>query len=150
MKGKILRYSITIGICLVLTFVIACISGLFSSWEDVKANTNWNVYDEFTKNMFLLTNASFTIGVICAGVGLLVFAANAGAFEFIVYGIRRFFSIFQRDPSKVRFKTYADYHAYKSGAPNHPFLYLVIVGVLFIGFSFLFLTFYQNNVPTTV
>jgi len=97
--------------------------------------------------MFILTNASFTVGVISAGIGLLVFAANGGAFEFIAYGFRRFFSLFQRDPTRVRFRTYADYHAYRNEQPDHPFLFLIIVGALFIGLSMIFLAVYYNNIP---
>ena len=142
---NILRYVITFGICLILSFGLACLMGLFTPWETVRDNTNWHIDSELTKNLFVLVNGTFSAGVITACFGLLVLAADGGAFEMLAYGLRRFISLFQKDPDKIKFKTFYDYHVYHSSKPKAPFLYLVIVGIVFVAASLILLIIYQNN-----
>ena len=92
--------------------------------------------------MYILTNSTFVVGIVCAGFGLLVVASNGGAFEMFVYGMRRFFSLFQRDVNKVKFKTFYDYHVYRSSEPKRSFAYLLIVGGAFLALSGVFLAVY--------
>ena len=138
----LLRYGITIGICLVLSFILIWVWGIFDNFEVVKEKTNWNINSELTKNMYILTNSTFVVGIVCAGFGLLVVASNGGAFEMFVYGMRRFFSLFQRDVNKVKFKTFYDYHVYRSSEPKRSFAYLLIVGGAFLALSGVFLAVY--------
>ena len=145
LKTKILQYSITFSVCLVLSFLSAWIMGIFTPWETLQEKSNWNFNSELTKNMFVLTNATFVVGVLCVAFGLLVVAANGGAFEMLTYGIRRFFSLFKRDPSAVKFKTFYDYHVYRSDEPKKSVLYFIIVGAFYIGISMLFLAIYNAN-----
>ena len=143
------RYIITFSACLIVSFIFAVISGIFTGWEAVVAKTNWRIIDELTKCMFILTNATFFTGILSLAFGLLVLAANGGMFEMFVYGMRRFFSLFQRDINKIRFKTFYDYHMYKSGQPKTPLLHLVLNGVLFLAISGIFLMIYMQNIPAT-
>ena len=143
------RYIITFSACFIVTFVFAAISGIFSSWEAVQAKMQWNIVDELTKNMFILTNATFFTGALALAFGLLVLASNGGMFEMFVYGMRRFFSLFQRDINKIRFKTFYDYHMYKSGQPKTPLLHLVIAGIFFLALSGIFLAIYMQNMPAS-
>ena len=133
MKKQVLRYSIATGVCAILVFLIVTIRGIFSEGL------------ETYKVFHYLTDAFFVIGVLAAGVGLLLLASNGGAFDFIVYGISRFISLFKKDPNKVRYKTYYDYHIAKAERKKVEFLYLVIIGVVFIALSMLFLYFYYQN-----
>ena len=140
-----LRYAITFGICLILSFGLACLMGIFTPYEVLKEKTNWHIDSEETKLLFVLVNATFSSGVIVTGFGLLVLAADGGAFEMLFYGVRRFISLFQKDSRKIKFKTFYDYHVYHSTKPKTPFLYLVIVGVVFIITSLILLIVYQNK-----
>ena len=144
-KGLILRYVIAFSACLIVSFVIAVIMGLFVPWDVLKSNgRTWNFSDEYSKNLFILTNAPFIVGAILFCFGILVALANGGAFEFIVYGVRRFFSLFKKDPNNIKFKTFYDYHIYHSEKPKSPFLYLVIVGLIYVGISMIFMVLYIN------
>lgn len=144
-KKIILEYTITFGVCLILSFLVAVFQGLFKPYAEVVAKTNWNIVNENQKIFFTLTNGCFSIGVVAVGLGLLVMASNGGAFDFIVYGIRRFISLFQKDINKIKYKTYYDYHMAKEGREKKSFLYMVFVGLFFIGLSLLFLVLYYNT-----
>ena len=78
------------------------------------------------------------------GIGVLVVASNGGAFEMFVYGMRRFISWFQKDVNKVRFKTFYDYHVYHSEKPKPEFLFLILVGLFYVGVSLILVAFYMN------
>ena len=148
-KTKILQYTITLGVCALLSFGLACWLGLFTNWEVLKAKAegwSWRYYDDYSKNMFVWCNATFSVGILCFGFGLLFILSAGGAFEMLVYGIRRFISLFQRDPSKIRFKTFYDYHMYRSGEPKRSFLFMVIIGLLFVGLSMMFMILWNNAV----
>ena len=133
MKKQVLRYSITTGVCAILVFLIVTVRGIFSEGL------------ETYKVFHYLTDAFFAVGVVCAGIGLLLFASNGGAFDLLVYGISRFFSMFKKDPNKVKYHTYYDYHIAKAERKKTAFLYLVIVGLVFVALSLLFLYFYYQN-----
>mgnify|MGYP002627374957 CR=1 FL=1 len=141
-KTKLNYFLITLGICALLCFAYAAIAGIFQDYQTVIDRTNWNIKNEIAKNTFILTNAFFSVGVICTAFGLLVLAANGGAFEMLIYGMRRFFSLFQKDPTKVKFKTFADYHAYHSEQEPSAFSHFIIVGLTFVGISMIFLAIY--------
>ncbi|NLB48692.1 MAG: DUF3899 domain-containing protein, partial [Erysipelotrichia bacterium] len=114
----------------------------------VYALRNWNIDSELTKIHFILTNGASIVGVLATGFGLLIMAANGGAFEMIAYGVRRFFSLFQKDVNKVKFKTFYDYHVYNASKPKQPFMFLVVVGLVFLALATLFyLIYFFNYVP---
>ena len=146
---KILQYSITIAVCGLLSFGLASLFGLFTDWEVLRAKAagwSWRFYDTYSKNMFVWCNGTFIVGVICAGIGMLVILSHGGAFEMLAYGMMRFFSLFRKDPTKVKFKTFYDYHLYKSGEPKDSVAFLLIVGLLYIGLSILFMVLWNNAV----
>lgn len=144
-KSIVLHYSITLGVSLVICFLLSWLMGVFTPWEVLKVNTSWHFNNELTKVFFLLTNCTFIVGILASCFGLLIMAANGGAFEMLNYGLKRFFSLFQKDPTKVKFKTFYDYHTYNTDKPKTPFLYLVVVGLFFIALSCLFLFVYTSN-----
>ena len=139
-----MKYLITFGIGAVVVLVYISIAGIFSPWQDVVDKTAWNIVNEEQKNYFILTNATFSVGVVCTALGLFVVAKNGGAFEMLTYGVRRFISLFQKDQNKIPFKTYYDYHVYKSSEPKKSVLYFIVVGVLYIGVSMIFLALYYG------
>ena len=140
-----IRYLVTFSSCAVAVLIYISIAGIFSNWEVVYANTHWNINSELSKNLYIFTNATFVIGVLCTMFGLLVIATNGGAFEMFAYGMRRFFSFFQRDINKIRFKTFYDYHVYKSSEPKRSFAHLLVVGIFVLALSGLFLALYMNS-----
>ncbi|NLZ15077.1 MAG: DUF3899 domain-containing protein [Erysipelotrichaceae bacterium] len=150
-KSVLLRYGITFGVCLVASFLFALLMGLFTPWQELKQSSSWNFDSELTKVMFVLTNGTFSVGALATCFGLLIMAANGGAFEMLSYGIKRFISLFQKDINKIKFKTFYDYHVYNSSKPKTPFLFLVFVGLFFLALSAIFLIIYLvNYVPVIV
>lgn len=143
-KTSILEYSITFGACLLLCFVYCWIAGIFNSYEVVLSKTGWHINNEAAKNFFILTNSFFTIGVFCTCVGLFILAANGGAFDMLIYGMGRFFSLFKKDPTKVRFKTFYDYRMYRSEEPKKSCGFFIVVGAFYILVSLLFLYIYYR------
>ena len=143
-KTSILQYSITFGVCLLLCIGYCFLAGIHKDFATVVKLTGWHINNETSKCFFIFTNASFTIGVVCACVGLFVVANNEGAFDMLIYGMGRFFSLFKKDPTRVRFKTFYDYRMYKSGEPKKSFLFLLLVGVFYILLSMLFLYLYYR------
>jgi hypothetical protein len=131
-------------VCLLLCFAYAAVVGLFKDWESVQRVTSWNINNEAAKNLFILTNAFFSVGILCACIGLFILAANGGAFEMLVYGVSRFISLFKRDPSRVRFKTFYDYHVYHSEKQPTPFGFFIVIGALLIATSIILLYFYYQ------
>lgn len=128
MKKTILRYSITFSIGLIASFLIMLSKSIFSQ--------------ESSKEVYkILTDAFFVSGVVICGYGLLVMASNGGTFDMLTYGVKRFFSLFQKDISKIKHKTFYEYRMAKQENKN-PFWYLVIVGLVLIGISMIFLILY--------
>ena len=142
---KALQYSITFAINAVLTTILTFFFGILNSWEVLHEKTNWNFNSELTKNMFVLSNASFIPGVLTLGLGLFILAADGGAFEMLVYGMTRFISLFKKNSKEVRFATFYDYHVYNSEQDKTPFLFLILVGAFFIVLSIIFVVIYSNN-----
>lgn len=138
------RYTISTSICLLFSFIYAVIAGIFSSYEEIIAKFSWLDKTDLAARMHILTDATFVSGMVMFGVGILVVASNGGAFEMFVYGMRRFISLFQRDVNKIRFKTFYDYHVYKSSEPNRSFSYMLVVGGAFIGIACIFLAVYMK------
>ena len=125
---------------MILSFILSVLLGLFENLETIAPRyPEGYMPTDLAKSMYILTNGTFIVGMLTASFGMLVLASNGGAFEMFVYGIRRFISLFQKDVNKVRFKTFYDYHVYKSSEPKKSFLYLVIVGLVFVAISGLFL-----------
>ena len=126
MKKKILEYSISFVACAVVTLIVLAIRGVFTE-TDLKT-----IYRYFSDSFF-------TVGVICAGFGLLVAVSNWGAFDFIIYGFMRFISLFKKDHNDIKYKTYYDYSIARAERQKSEFLYLIIVGAIYIIVGAIFL-----------
>lgn len=131
MKKKILQYSITFGVCALLTFAYIAIGGIFSSTELVET-------------LRILVNGFFSIGIISLCFGLLVICSNNGAYDLIVYGMVRFISLFKKNPNSIKYHTYFDYHTAKQAEEDRSFAYFLIVGGFYILVSLVILIFWYQ------
>ena len=132
LKKRLLQYGITTGVCLLITFLYLLGVNIFTS-TDLKLNLKH------------LTDAFFTSGVISLSFGLLVFASNGGAYDMIIYGMYRFFTLFKKDHNDVKYPTFYDYHIAKADRKKTEFLFMIIVGAAFILISCIFLIFWYQN-----
>lgn len=126
MKRTILEYSITTGVCLVLAFIICAISGIFS------AEGLFRVYE-------YLCDGFFISGVLALSMGVLAFVHNNGVFDMLIYGFKRFFSLFKKNPKEQKYATFYDYSVAKAERPKADYAFLLIVGGAFILISLVFL-----------
>lgn len=103
----------------------------------------WN-YDDGKQVLRILSDAFFVPGVILAGVGLLIFASNGGAFDMLSYAFIRFCDLFRRD---VRNKKYKDFYEYREAKKDKKrgMAFMLIVGVIFIALAGIMLIAYYQK-----
>ena len=136
MKKKVLEYGITTFVCSMIVLVFLLVKGTFFLTE--------------TKTILHhLVDGFFISGILCTCLGAFTFVSNEGAFDFIIYGLKRFFSLFRRKPGQMKYNTYYDYQIAKAEKPKAEFLFLLIVGFAFIGIS-LILLYYWYQAPEIV
>ena len=130
MKNKILRYVITFLIGLVFALLIMIMKGLFSC-------TNQKIAFQ------ILTDSFFVPGVILICFGILVVCANGGTFDMLVYGVKQFFSLFKKDLTKAKHKTFYEYQQAQKEKKTE-FWFLIIDGIVLVAISLIFLGIYNN------
>lgn len=128
---KALPYIISAVIGIVIFIVIICAKGI---WK----------YDEEREVLRILSDAFFVPGVCLAGMGLLIFASNGGAFDMLSYAVIRFFDLFKRD---VRNKKYKDFYEYREAKKDKKrgMAFMLIVGLVFIALAAIMLIAYYQK-----
>ena len=122
---KYLNYIITFGIGLMVSLTIMLSKNVFK-----QASTS--------EVMHILCDSFFVPGVVLLGFGLLVVASNGGTFDMLIYGTKKFFNMFRKNPTKRLQETFYDYRTAKS-ENKMSFLHLIVVGLVFIAISIIFL-----------
>ena len=113
-KRRWLPYVIAVAVLTVITLVCAIPFNGYSGGDAKPLVGAWS--------------SAFTVpGIICLGVGLLIWCTNEGAFDMLSYGVQSLFRLFRKD---VRDRKYGGYYEYQQARKNKkkPFLYMVIVG----------------------
>lgn len=91
--------------------------------------------------MQILSDAFFVPGVLLAGVGLIIFASNGGAFDMLGFAVLLFFNLFRRDVNKRKYKDFYEYRESKKDRKTS-MAFMLIVGVVFIAVAVIFLIIY--------
>lgn len=126
-----LKYLITFGCGLVVSFSLACILGLF------KCKNAAAVYQ-------ILSDSTLATGVILFGVGLLTFCGNHGAFDMIGYGLKHGLArLIPGLGTRVGKKTYAEYREEREDRKKS-FGFLLLVGIFFLVLAVLFVILYMT------
>ena len=136
MKKTLLEYGITTLVGLLITFLLLWSKGIFTETDLKEVYKYW-------------VDSLFTSGVLISCAGAIVVVSDGGAFDMLVYGMYRFFSIFRSKPNDVKYKTFYDYRVARSDKEKHGFWYLVIVGAIFIIASLVILYFWYQ-IPEAV
>lgn len=128
---KAVPYAVSAVVGMVVFTIIVCTKKI------------WN-YDDGKQVLRILSDAFFVPGVILAGVGLLIFASNGGAFDMLSYAFIRFFDLFRRD---VRNKKYKDFYEYREAKKDKKrgMAFMLIVGVIFIALAGIMLIAYYQK-----
>ncbi len=124
-------------------YVVSAVVGMVVFTIIVCTKKIWN-YDDGKQVLRILSDAFFVPGVILAGVGLLIFASNGGAFDMLSYVFIRFFDLFRRD---VRNKKYKDFYEYREAKKDKKrgMAFMLIVGVIFIALAGIMLIAYYQK-----
>lgn len=124
-------------------YVVSAVVGMVVFTIIVCTKKIWN-YDDGKQVLRILSDAFFVPGVILAGVGLLIFASNGGAFDMLSYAFIRFFDLFRRD---VRNKKYKDFYEYREAKKDKKrgTAFMLIVGVIFIALAGIMLIAYYQK-----
>lgn len=127
---KMRKYIITFGVGLIFVFLIALLKDIFQQ--------------DNAKSVFhILTDAFFAIGILMFCFGILVFSSNSGTFDMLHYGVVKLIDLIRNNISNAKYKTFYDFKVDKHET-NTPFLFLVIVGTIFVIISLIFLRFYNQ------
>ena len=118
MKEKLLQYGITAAIGIAIAFIIMGAKGVFAETDTVQV-------------MQILSDSFFVPGVISAGFGLLVDASNGGAFDIFNYGAHIFFSLFRRDVTARKYRTFYDFREDRKDK-KRSVSFMLIVGIVLI------------------
>ena len=125
-----------------LPYIISGIVGIAVFITVICVKQIWNA-ENAKVVMQVLSDGCFVPGVLLAGVGLIIFASNGGAFDMLAYAVIRFFDLFRRD---VRNKKYKDYYEYREAKKEkkRSMGFMLIVGAIFIALAVIFLIVYYQ------
>ena len=123
---KLRKYVITLLAGLAAVLGILCAKDFFTQTDPQRI-------------CHILCDAFFAVGTVLCCAGLLIFSANEGSFDMIVYGMSSFIDLF-REKSKKKYDTFFDYRESRKGE-KVTFGFLLICGVLFLAVSLALLPF---------
>lgn len=129
MMKKILKYLIPFLLCVIVAVSILAGKGSF-----VKSGA---------RLMSDLCDAFFVPGIIMTCLGLLIFCTNGGAFDMLAFGMLKFFDLFKRDLTKVKYRTFYDYRQAQK-EKKRSFWSFIIVGLVFVAVSAVFFILYKQ------
>ena len=127
---KALPYIITGAVGIIIFIIIICTQTIWSA-------------EGAQEIMRILSDAFFVPGVLLAGVGLIIFASNGGAFDMLAYAVIRFFDLFKRDVRNKKYKDFYEYREAKKGKKRR-MGFMLITGIAFIAIAVIFLIVYSQ------
>ena len=128
---KIYKYLITTFIGILISFSVLL----------YKKSFNVTSYQELFHH---LSDATVVSGVLLIGMGLLIGIANTDFFDIFKYGILSFFNMFRRNNFIRKYETYYDYKEARKDKAKISYLYIIIIGLVFILMSIIFLILYTK------
>ncbi len=120
---KFRKYFITMTAGLVAVFGISWAKDIFAQTQPE------TIYH-------ILCDVFFAVGTVLCCFGLLIFSANEGTFEMLVYGLSSFVDLF-RTESKKKYATFYDYRESRADR-KVPFGFFLVCGLIFIAVSLVF------------
>lgn len=130
MFKRILPYLITAVVGIAITVAIICGKQIWAA-------------DSTKVVMQILSDAFFVPGVLLAGVGLIIFASNGGAFDMLGFAVLLFFNLFRKDVNKRKYKDFYEYRQAKKDK-KRSMAFMLIIGLIFIAIAVIFIIVYAN------
>lgn len=128
MFKRCLPYIISAAVGAVVTIIIICAKQVWAAGSTQVV-------------MQILSDAFLVPGVLLAGVGLIIFASNGGAFDMLGFAVLLFFNLFRKDVNKRKYKDFYEYRESKKDRKTS-MAFMLIVGLFFIALSAVFLIAY--------
>lgn len=122
---KLWSYLITFIIGIALFFILAAFFGLFSA-------------ETYERVIVIICDSLFIPGVLFTSVGIIGVIAGDGFFDTLAYGFRTFFLFLPLIVRRGQHEKYRDYvERRRQERKDNPksMLFLIVVGVVFIGLS---------------
>lgn len=123
------KYLITLAVGFLTVLLVIWFRGIFSQTDPEQI-------------FHILCDAFFVAGTLLSCGGLLVFSANEGTFDMIVYGLDSFFDNFRKKSTK-KYATFYDYRESRAGK-KVSFGYIVFCGLFFLAISGIMYLFYNK------
>ena len=92
----------------------------------------------------LLSDACIVPAALVGGVGALIFVSSKGTFDMLAYAIMRFFDLYRPNARNPRYRDFYEYKLSK-GERQRPVSHMLIVGIVFFLFSWIFSVIWQNS-----
>ena len=130
-KGNRRKYFITMLTAVIFTAVICMIRGIFLA-------------QDFQTVMRHISDAFFIVGVVYAGIGLLIYALNEGIFNAMAFGLKTLAHTFtaHRKGAKIREENFYEYNK-RMQEKKRSFQHLVVVVAGAIIISVIFVLIYM-------
>ena len=129
MKKLVIRYSVTAGVGLAIAVLVSFARSLY--WQEDTVSV-----------LEVLCDCFAVPGLLLILFGLLVFCTNGGAFDIFGFGAKKFFGLFKRERTEKDRESFYEYRKRKQ-ENKHSFLYLIIVGAVFLVIGFIFFLLYH-------
>lgn len=126
-KKTLLRYAISLGLALVVTFLVLLAMGGLSSEITTQERVK------------IISNAFFTVGILVFGFSVLLWASGEGAFDLLTYSI----TLLLRVKTVYERETYSEYRERKRGTRTRFYLVLMIPGAILLLVAVFFAVYYE-------
>ena len=125
-----------------LPYIIASVIGIIVFVIIICVKQIWNA-ENTRVVMQILSDACFVPGVLLAGIGLIIFASNGGAFDMLGYAVIKIVDLFRKDCRNKKYKDFYEYRQSKKGK-KRSMVFMLIVGLAFIALAVIFLIVYYQ------
>lgn len=132
-KKLVTRYGVTFLIGLVIAFLVAFIKGVFRAVDPAAT-------------YMALCDGAFVAAVLLIGIGLMVWLGNMGTFDMMSYGFKSFAGLFSKNAENRKPEGSFFNYTQKKAEKKSPFLFIVIVGIVFLLLAFLFNGLYLSSI----
>lgn len=129
MKKLVIRYSVTAGVGLAIAVLVSFARSLY--WQEDTVSV-----------LEVLCDCFAVPGLLLILFGLLVFCTNGGTFDIFGFGAKKFFGLFKRERTEKDRESFYEYRKRKQ-ENKRSFLYLIIVGAVFLVIGFIFFLLYH-------
>lgn len=128
-----LKYLIAFLSGLLAVFLMALMRGIFAdTYMDLVLQKELPMTS--MQQVRILSDAFFIVGMLMTLFAAILFVSMEGAFDGIAYAVKSLTWAFRiRDPYGYKHQSFADYKAAKAAKARPPLLYMLIIGLLFVG-----------------